>query len=113
LCCGPSRRRSRLLLPLRPFQPRPPGRADALSQARRRPGQWRPAAGRAAAQDYRANRYHQPSDEFDPSWNWTGALHELRIFYAIGRALAEYDDWPNWNEGDEFRAIRDRSRAGQ
>jgi len=71
-----------------------------------------PAAGRAAAQDYRANRYHQPSDEYDPSWDWTGALHELRIFYAIGRDLAENDDWPNWNEGDEFRAIRDRSRAG-
>ena len=72
-----------------------------------------PAAGRAAAQAYRANRYHQPSDEFDPAWDWTGALQELRIFYAIGRALAENDAWPNWNEGDEFRAIRDRSRAGQ
>ena len=72
-----------------------------------------PAAGRAAAEDYRANRYHQPSDEYDPSWDWSGALHELRIFYRIGRALADGDDWPNWYAGDEFRAIRDRSRAGQ
>jgi len=70
-----------------------------------------PAAGRAAAQDYRANRYHQPSDEYDPAWDWAGALQELRIFYRIGRELAEGEDWPNWNEGDEFRAIRDRSRA--
>jgi Zn-dependent M28 family amino/carboxypeptidase len=72
-----------------------------------------PAAGRAAAQDYRANRYHQPSDEYNPAWNWTGAIHELQIFYTIARQLADSDDWPNWNRGDEFRAIRDRSRAGQ
>ena len=37
----------------------------------------------------------------------------MRIFYRIGRDLAESEAWPNWNEGDEFRAIRDRSRAGQ
>jgi hypothetical protein len=29
-------------------------------------------AGSAAAADYRANRYHQPSDEYDPSWDWSG-----------------------------------------
>jgi len=72
-----------------------------------------PAAGRAAAEDYRANRYHQPSDQYNPAWDWSGALRELRIFYRIGRELATTTAWPNWNEGDEFRAIRDRSRAGR
>jgi Zn-dependent M28 family amino/carboxypeptidase len=71
------------------------------------------AAGRAAAEDYRLHRYHQPSDEYDPGWDWSGALHELRVFYRIGRELAMTAEWPNWNEGDEFRAIRDRSRAGR
>ena len=71
------------------------------------------AAGRAAQDDYRANRYHQPSDEYDGSWNWSGALRELRIFYQIGRELAMSGDWPEWNQGEEFRAIRERSRAGQ
>ena len=70
------------------------------------------AAGRAAAEDYRANRYHQPSDEYDPGWNWDGAVRDLKIYYRIGRELAESDAWPNWYQGDEFRAIRDRSRAG-
>ena len=70
-----------------------------------------PAAGAAAAGDYRAHRYHQPSDEYNPAWDWSGALHELRIFYRIGRELADSVDWPNWNPGDEFRAIRDRSRG--
>jgi Zn-dependent M28 family amino/carboxypeptidase len=70
------------------------------------------AAGRAASQDYRANRYHQPSDEYDPNWNWDGAVRDLAIYYRIGRELADSSAWPNWYKGDEFRAIRDRSRAG-
>lgn len=71
------------------------------------------AAGEAWQADYRANRYHAPSDEYDPGWDWGGALREVRTFYRIGRELAERGEWPNWYEGDEFRAIRDRSRAGQ
>jgi Zn-dependent M28 family amino/carboxypeptidase len=71
------------------------------------------AAGHAAAEAYRRNRYHQPSDQYDPSWDWTGAIHELNVYYLIGRELAMTADWPNWNEGDEFRAIRDRSRSGR
>jgi Zn-dependent M28 family amino/carboxypeptidase len=70
------------------------------------------AAGRAAAEDYRKNRYHQPSDEYDPKWDWTGAVRDLEIYWLMGRELADSTAWPNWNPGDEFRAIRDRSRAG-
>jgi len=72
-----------------------------------------PAAGRAAADDYRMHRYHQPSDEYDPAWDWSGALHELRVYYRIGRKLATTRDWPDWNRGDEFRSIRDRSLAAR
>jgi len=70
-------------------------------------------AGRAASEDYTAHRYHLPQDEYNPRWNWSGALQDLRIYYRIGRELADSDIWPNWYAGDEFRAIRDRSRAGQ
>jgi Zn-dependent M28 family amino/carboxypeptidase len=70
-------------------------------------------AGRAWAQDYRANRYHQPADNYDPNWDWSGAIRDLQIYYRIGRELATSGDWPNWVEGDEFRAIRDQSRGGQ
>ncbi|MEA3062519.1 MAG: hypothetical protein QOJ94_2300 [Sphingomonadales bacterium] len=70
------------------------------------------AAGKAAADDYTMHRYHQPSDEYDPRWDWSGALQELGIYYQVGRELANSTDWPNWHPGDEFRAIRDRSRAG-
>ena len=72
-----------------------------------------PAAGAAAAADYRAHRYHQVTDEFNPAWDWAGALADVGIYYRVGRALASSREWPNWLPGDEFRAIRDRSRAGQ
>ncbi|MEH3101593.1 M28 family metallopeptidase [Sphingomonas adhaesiva] len=70
------------------------------------------AAGKAAAEDYEAHRYHGPKDEYDPDWNWSGVVQDVGIYYAVGRALAEGDAWPNWVAGDEFRAIRDKSRAG-
>jgi len=68
------------------------------------------AAGQAAAEDYTTNRYHKPQDEFDPNWNWAGAVQDLQLYYRIGRELAMSDLWPNWYPDAEFRAIRDRSR---
>ena len=68
-------------------------------------------AGEAAGEDYTVNRYHQPSDEFDESWDWSGMAQDMTIYYTLGRMLAMTTDWPNWNESDEFRLVRDRSRA--
>ena len=69
------------------------------------------AAGAAAAKDYEENRYHGPKDEYDASWNWAGVQSDLNLYYRVGRELATTTAWPNWVAGDEFRAIRDRSRA--
>ncbi|OWK28821.1 M28 family metallopeptidase [Sphingomonas dokdonensis] len=68
------------------------------------------AAGRAAAEDYVRNRYHGPKDEYDPNWNWAGAVQDLTIYYQLGRQLADSDAWPNWYPTAEFKAIRDKSR---
>jgi len=62
--------------------------------------------------DYTANRYHKPSDEFDESWDWQGAVDDLRLLFDVGFRLATSDDFPNWREGTEFRAIRDADMAG-
>ncbi|WP_033919514.1 M28 family metallopeptidase [Sphingomonas sp. 37zxx] len=70
------------------------------------------AAGEAYAAAYEKNAYHGPKDEFDPKWRWDGVQRDLDLYYAVGRALATSDAWPNWVAGDEFRAIRDKSRAG-
>jgi hypothetical protein len=70
-----------------------------------------PAAGKAAADDYNTNRYHKPQDEFDPAWNWGAALQDVKLYYTMGRSLADGDTWPNWYPTAEFRAVRDKSRA--
>jgi len=69
-------------------------------------------AGEAAANDYTENRYHGPKDEYSDDWDWSGIARDMALYYRVGRALAQSDEWPNWVEGDEFRAIRDASRAG-
>jgi len=71
------------------------------------------AAGLAAAEDYTTNRYHKPQDEYNPAWNWDGAVQDLTMYYGIGRELADAKVWPNWVPTAEFRAIRDKSRAGK
>jgi hypothetical protein len=63
------------------------------------------------ADDYEKNAYHSPKDEYNEAWNWSGVMADLRLYYRVGRMLAMTDAWPNWNDGDEFRAIRDKSRA--
>nr|WP_225871586.1 M28 family metallopeptidase [Actirhodobacter atriluteus] len=68
-------------------------------------------AGAAVARDYTENRYHGPKDEFDPNWDWSGVMSDLQLFYRIGRMLGNSESWPNWVEGDEFKATRDASCA--
>ncbi|WP_209348961.1 M28 family metallopeptidase [Pontixanthobacter sp. CEM42] len=68
-------------------------------------------AGEAAAKDYRANRYHGPKDEFDESWDWSGVMADLQLFYRLGQMLGNSTSWPNWVEGDEFEGIRNESCA--
>jgi Zn-dependent M28 family amino/carboxypeptidase len=69
------------------------------------------AAGKAAADDYVVNRYHRPDDEYDPKWDWSGALQDLQVYHTLGRQLADGSAWPNWYPTAEFRAARDKSRA--
>jgi Zn-dependent M28 family amino/carboxypeptidase len=69
------------------------------------------AAGDAASEDYVAHRYHQPSDEYSDTWDWSGIAEDVRLYYRLGRTLADSDQWPNWHKDDEFRASRDASVA--
>ena len=66
--------------------------------------------GKRWLEDYTAKRYHQPSDEYDASWDVSGIVKDLQLYYDVGRAIADSARWPNWYPGTEFRAIRDASR---
>ncbi len=67
------------------------------------------AAGRAAAKDYTAHRYHQPGDEWQADWPFTGMAQDLQLLYTVGSDLANSREWPNWSHDSEFRAIRDQT----
>jgi Zn-dependent M28 family amino/carboxypeptidase len=69
-------------------------------------------AGKKASDDYTDNRYHAPGDEYNEAWDWFGVMADLKLYYRVGRMLAMTEAWPNWKEGDEFRAARDKSRKG-
>lgn len=69
------------------------------------------AAGKAAEDEYVAKHYHQPSDEWQASWPFTGMARDLQILYTLGSDLANSDTWPNWSKDSEFRAARDATAA--
>lgn len=66
-------------------------------------------AGKVANEDY-ARRYHQPSDEIHDGWRWDGIIEDLQAVYNVGNDLATGDGWPNWYEGNPFKAARDKMR---
>lgn len=67
-----------------------------------RPPEW----GRQQQNHYTEVNYHQPSDEYDPSWNLEGMIQDAQLGYWTGLAIANADEMPVWNEGDEFEAAR-------
>ncbi|WP_339738608.1 M28 family metallopeptidase [uncultured Maricaulis sp.] len=68
-------------------------------------------AGEAIAADYGANRYHGPADEYSADWQMDGMVEDVTLLYNVGARLANSDAWPNWYEGNEFRALRDAQRT--
>ena len=63
--------------------------------------------GRLAGEDY-ATRYHQPSDVYRDEWNLDGLIQDLEALYDVGRVMVDdVDQWPNWYEGNPFKAARD------
>jgi Zn-dependent M28 family amino/carboxypeptidase len=69
------------------------------------------AAGKAAEDDYIAKSYHQPADEWQAGWPFTGMARDLQLLYTVGHDLANSDAWPNWSADSEFRGIRDKTEA--
>ncbi len=60
--------------------------------------------------DFNANRYHKAEDEVLDDWDLSGMQQDLRLFFYIGWDLTNNTDWPQWYDGNEFKAIREASR---
>lgn len=53
--------------------------------------------------DYIDNRYHRPSDNFEPeNWNMEGIAEDARLVFYAGYRLATTDYFPQWKKGSEF-----------
>lgn len=69
--------------------------------------------GRALTQAYNDERYHKPADEYSPEQDWRGGASDLKLYFDIGLEIANSTAWPNWVEGNEFRALRDAQLASR
>ena len=57
-------------------------------------------------EEYNGKDYHQPSDEFDPSWDFSGGVNDMRVLAQLGWRIANQPDLPSYNEGDQFAQVR-------
>ena len=67
-----------------------------------RPEGW----GKAQINHFTEVNYHQPSDEYEESWSFDGAVTDAQLGFWTGLAVANADEMPTWNTGDEFEAAR-------
>jgi len=64
--------------------------------------------GKKLEDDYVQNHYHQPSDEYDSSWTFDGGIEDIQMLFLVGKKLANETSWPQWKQGSEFKAARDK-----
>jgi Zn-dependent M28 family amino/carboxypeptidase len=66
------------------------------------PAEW----GKAQQEDYTANRYHRPSDEYSPAMDFSSNASIAEFGFALGWQALLQKGTVNWLPGDEFEAIR-------
>jgi len=74
-----------------------------------KPSDW----GRKTLDEYTATRYHQPQDQVLDSWDLSGLAEDAKFFLAVGYRVANAEKLPQWREGNEFKAIREKSMGGR
>ncbi|RPJ87030.1 MAG: M20/M25/M40 family metallo-hydrolase, partial [Acidobacteria bacterium] len=62
--------------------------------------------GKRLTDEYLARRYHQPNDEFDPSWSFEGAEQMMEFVRMLTLSVANAVERPEWKPGDPFGKAR-------
>ncbi|HZS41501.1 MAG TPA: M28 family peptidase [Polyangia bacterium] len=70
-----------------------------------RPANW----GKERVDEYVLQRYHQPSDQIDATWNLDGAVDDVRLLAAVALRIADAAQLPAWRPGDEFEGARKKA----
>lgn len=66
-------------------------------------------AQKAKADSYE-QRYHQPSDAYDPAWDLRGMAQMGQFTLNLGYAVADAPGMPSWKAGDPFGAARAKAK---
>jgi len=66
--------------------------------------------GKAAYDDFTANRYHKTADNYDPMWDLSGVIEDISALYAVGKRLGDESTFPQWAADSEFHAAREASQ---
>jgi Zn-dependent M28 family amino/carboxypeptidase len=56
--------------------------------------------------EYNEVDYHQPSDEFHADWDMSGAIEDLRFLAELGWSIANSQDVPAYDPGEQFARPR-------
>jgi hypothetical protein len=56
--------------------------------------------------EYNEKHYHQPSDQFDPVWDLSGAVEDLQFLAELGWAVAANAQLPAYDSADQFARPR-------
>jgi Zn-dependent M28 family amino/carboxypeptidase len=67
-----------------------------------RPASW----GREEADRYTEQRYHQPSDEYAPTFTYQGMAQQVRVMMRVAIAVANASALPQWLPASEFQRGR-------
>ena len=55
---------------------------------------------------YNRLNYHTVTDEITDDWDMSGAVEDVRLYFLLGKNLANADAKRMWRPGDEFEAAR-------
>ncbi len=67
--------------------------------------------GKKMREQWEEEHYHQPSDQLLPSWDLSGAVEDVTLYFQLGVDIANAPKMPVWNKGDEFEAPRQKALA--
>jgi Zn-dependent M28 family amino/carboxypeptidase len=60
----------------------------------------------AKQEAYNGKDYHQPTDQYDASWDFSGGVDDLRALAQLGWRIAAQAEMPKYNAGDQFAQVR-------
>ncbi len=72
-----------------------------------------PEWGKAQRDEYTAKHYHNPSDEYSPSMDFSSNASLAQFGFALGWQALLAKDTVSWLPGDEFESVRLRGGVAQ